>query len=284
MQSIQHWFGKWLLLTLFWFVLNSIDFSQLQLTDFSKDALIGRAMMSILDSLILCWILARSSKRGSPLVLVIFLAVFGMKIGLTVIEAAYLPVLRPIIFSLIMNGAISSLLWSLTAVAFTVGFSNTSLSLDRLESLDWQQKWFQWILKSLLLAILWMVLFVIFGVFVFMNLARLIDPQALATYSNLDMPAWVLPFQGFRALLWLGLSLPLLMQLRGSLINVMILTASIFGIWMGSNLFLAFDLPVGLRYAHLAEVMVECFVFGALVVAIFAWKPHTPFVPSEQSL
>jgi hypothetical protein len=274
MKNIQKWFGKWILLSLLWFVLNSIDFSQLQLNDMQQSALMGRALMSMLDSLILCWVLAKSGKHGIRLAVVIFLAVFGMKIILTVIEATYLPDLQPLVLPLLLNGAIASLLWSLTAVALTVGFTENPISTELQEKPEWSQKWYQWILKPILLAIIWMVLFVFFGAVVFMNIARLIDPQALASYTNLVMPDWVLPFQGLRALLWLALALPLLMQLYGKYNRVLFLSGSVFAVWMGSNLFMALDLPAGLRYAHLAEVMTECFVFGVLVFLIFARKSH----------
>ena len=118
-----------------------------------------------------------------------------------------------------------------------------------------------------------MVLYVFFGGLVFMNLARLIDPQALATYANLNMPDWVLPFQGLRSLLWVVISWPLISQFGGSRSSVMGLTGAMFGVWMGSNLLLALELSTGLRYAHLVEVMLECFVFGILVVLLFAKKP-----------
>jgi len=270
MNNIQKWIGKWILLSLLWFVLNSIDFSQFQLNDMMQPALIGRALMSVLDSLILCWVLARSGKSGIRLAVVIFLAVFGMKIVLTVVEATYLPDLQPIVLSLLINGLIASLLWSLTAVALVDGFTDNSESSDLQEQPEWRQKWYQWILKSMLMGIIWMVLFVFFGGVVFMNIARLIDPQALAIYTNLAMPDWILPFQGLRAILWLIFALPLLMQLHGKYTQVLFLSASIFAIWMGTNLFMAFEIPAGLRYAHLAEVMAECFLFGALVFLIFA--------------
>ncbi len=54
MKNFQKWFGKWILLSLLWFVLNSIDFSQFQLNDMLQSTLIGRGFMSMLDSLILC--------------------------------------------------------------------------------------------------------------------------------------------------------------------------------------------------------------------------------------
>jgi len=281
MAIIKRWLGKWIILSLLWFVLNLLDFSNLQLANTTQQALLGNAMMAMLDSLVLCWVLAKSSKRGAALASLLFLAVFGMKFLLTAVEAVYLPDLQPIFFSLILNGSISSLIWSITAVALNDGFSSGEPSDENVEKPDWSQKWVQWLYKPVILAILWMILFVIFGGLIFMNLAKMIDPQALAVYSNLEMPDWVLPFQGLRSLLWLLVSLPLLMQLRGKRLSVMLLAGTTFGIWVGSNLFMALDLSAGLRYAHLAEVMLECFVFGLLVVIMYTKNKKASVSSSE---
>lgn len=272
MKTIKQWFGKWLILTILWFVLNLIDFSNLQLANTNSEALLGYAIMAMLDSLILCWILAKSTKCKFSLVAPLFMAIFGMKILLTAVEAAYLPDLQPMFIPLLINGAIASIVWSATAVLICISYSSKSDQKQIFDKPDWSQKWYQWIYKPVLVAIIWMVLFVVFGGLVFMNIAKLIDPQALASYSNLNMPDWVLPFQGLRAILWLALSLPLLSQLSGTRSSVMLLTGAIFGVWMGSNLLLALDFSPGLRYAHLAEVMLECFVFGIVIVLIFTRK------------
>lgn len=281
MVTIKKWLGKWIILSLLWFVLNLLDFSNLQLANNLQQAMLGNALMAMLDSVVLCWVLAKSSMRGASLATLLFLAVFGLKFLLTAVEAVYLPDLQPIFFPLLLNGSISSLIWSITAVALNDGFSSGDSSDDKFEKPNWSQKWIQWLYKPVILAILWMILFVIFGGLIFMNLAKIIDPQALAVYSNLEMPDWVLLFQGLRALLWLLVSLPLLMQLRGKRSSVMLLAGATFGIWMGSNLFMALDMPAGLRYAHLAEVMLECFVFGLLVVFIFTKNQKVSVSPSE---
>lgn len=273
LKVLQKWFGKWLLLSILWFVLNSIDFVHLQLNNMSQTAIIGRVIMAIFDSVILCWILAKSRTFGMELVAVIFLALFDVKILMTVIEAVYLSDLRPLVMAILLNGLIACLLWSTTAVALTVGFTQNEPNPINNDQINWIQKWFQLLYKLLLLAMIWMVLFVLGGL-VFMNLAKMFDPQAFSNYSNLDMPAWVLPFQGLRALLWILLALPLIKQLKGKKIGLMIISGCIFAIWMGSNLLLALDLPIGLRYAHLVEVMVENFVFGGLAVLIFARNPE----------
>ena len=273
LRILQKWFGKWLLLSLLWFVLNTIDFVHLQLNDMSQAAIIGRAIMAVLDSLVLCWILAKSKTWGLELMGVIFLALFGIKILMTAIEAVYITELRLVVWDLIFNGLIASLLWSLTAVAMTVGFTQNEPGVDRYDRVNWNQKWHQSILKLLAIAIIWLVIFVL-GELICTSLPKLFAPPSLSNGNNLEILSWVLPLQGLRAIFWLQVAYPLIKQLSGSKIAIALLTGCIFSVWMGSTFLLAIDLLSGIRYAHLAEVLVENFIFGGLTVLIFARNPE----------
>ncbi len=227
--------------------------------------------MAMIDSMILCLVVEKSRKQGLRLMVVLFPALFGIKTILTVVEATYLPMLRPMVAPLLINGIITSSLSIMIAV-LVCNTRYTEQTEENQSKINWHKPWYQWLWQFLAVAIVWMMLFVGFGAFVFLNVAKIFDPQALATYSNLDMPSWVLPFQGLRALLWVGLTLPLVTQLDGSKRNVASLTGCLFAGWIGSNLLLALDLPAGLRLAHLLEVGGESFVFGLMMVLIFSKK------------
>jgi len=154
-----------------------------------------------------------------------------------------------------------------------VGFTRSDPDSIGSDQTNWNQDWFQWVYKLLFLAIIWMILFALGGL-VFMSLAKMMDPQALANFPNLEMPAWVLPFQGLRVLVWILLALPLIKQLKGKKTNLVIVCGCLFSVWMGSNLLLALDLPTAIRFTHMVAVMVENFVFGGLTVLIFARSPN----------
>ena len=227
--------------------------------------------MAMIDTMLISLLIVRSRKNGPALITVLFLALFGMKTVLTVVESVYLPMLKPLIVPLLVNGLVSSLLFVVIAVlVWNAGYESSRQ--DNEIALNWRKPWFQWVWKLPLSAVVWMILFVVFGALVFLNVANYFDPQALANYNNLDMPSWVLPFQGLRALLWLGLSLPLIVQLSGSKFQVAGLVASTFAAWMGSNLLPALDLPAGLRFAHILEVGGESFVFGLVIVFLLAGR------------
>lgn len=255
-----------ILLVFIWFALNLIDFAHVQLTFLNPGDLIGRVLMAVLDVLGLVIILPFCRRRGWSLVWVVFFTLFGVKTFLTVIEAVYLPMLIPLVGTLLVNGLISSLIFTVAAVFLFALFDDdqTNPVPSRVNMF-----WAHWLWKIPLSSFIWMVLFALFGALVFLNLAGALDPTALAEYSNLDMPVWVLPFQGLRALLWLLLCLPFLAQLQGSKKQLFWRVGLLMACWMGSNLLAANQLPVGLLVAHLVEVFGEAFVFGAWLVLVF---------------
>lgn len=262
---------KWLLLSFVWFALSNLDFYRLEISDLSGNTLFWRALMAMIDTMLISLVIVKSRKNGPALVTVLFLALFGMKTVLTVVESAYLPMLRPLIMPLLINGLVASLLFIVVSVlVWNAGYESSNEANNKV--LNWRKPWFQWAWKLPFSAVIWMILFVIFGALVFLNVANYFDPQGLANYNNLDMPSWVLPFQGLRALLWLGLTMPLIIQLNGTKFQVAGLVASIFAGWMGSNLLLALDIPAGLRFAHLLEVGGESFVFGFVIIFLLAGR------------
>lgn len=267
---------RWALLSFVWLALSSLDFYRLELSELSGDMLLWRALMAMIDSMLISLVIVKSRKNGTALMAVLFLALFGIKTVLTVVESAYLPMLRPLILPLLINGFVASLLFVVIAVlVWNDSFTRSNEENEMV--LSWRKPWSQWAWKLPLSAVIWMILFVFFGALVFLNIANYFDPQALADYGNMDMPSWVLPFQGLRALLWLGLTLPMIVQLNGTKFQVAGLVASTFAGWMGSNLLLALDLPEGLRFAHLMEVGCESFVFGSVIIFLLAGRQRMVF-------
>ena len=114
----------------------------------------------------------------------------------------------------------------------------------------------------------WAALFVVFGAFVYLPLARSLDLAAFQVSASPDLPAWVLPFQMVRALLWVAVTLPLIRMMKGSWWETGLAVALLYSVLMGSSLLMATDMPTGLRLAHLVEVFGEAFVFGWIVVAL----------------
>lgn len=279
-------FGKNLLrfsiLVFLWFALNLFDFYHLQLNFLSQRDLFGRFLMVVVDVLALFILLPYCKKRGWQLGLILFTVIFGVKTFLTVIEAVYLPMLVPVSGQLLLNGFVAAALFVL-AVLFVL---NLWVQPDKgtPENTGVSMAWFHWLWKLPLSSFLWMFLFALCGGLIFLPLAKALDPIALSNYSNLDMPVWVLPFQGFRAMLWLFLVMPLLLQLKGTKLHLVFVIGLVMACWMGSNLLAATTMPVGLQFAHLVEVSLETFLFGGWLVLLFVKKEkETNLVSAAQT-
>ncbi|MAT41495.1 MAG: hypothetical protein CL609_04065 [Anaerolineaceae bacterium] len=258
---------RYLLLVFIWLALNLIDFYHLQLIYTPQRELLGRFLMVMVDVFALVLLLSRCRLRGWRLIFVVFLALFGLKTFLTVIEAVYLPVLVPLTGPLMVNGLISSLIIVVASI-FILGLYDQGDQVNNHPSRI-EMNWYHWLWKLPLTSFFWMFLFALFGALVFLNIANWLDPVGLSNYSNLNMPTWVLPFQGFRAMLWLLLTLPLLAQLSGPKKQLVWLIGVVMACWMGSNLLAAGSFSLGLQVAHLVEVTGETFVFGAWLTLLF---------------
>jgi transketolase len=85
-----------------------------------------------------------------------------------------------------------------------------------------------------------------------------------------EVPAWVLPFQAVRALLWTAVTLPVIRAMKGRWWETGLAVALLFSVLMGGNLLQPTDMPTGLQAAHFVEVFGENFVFGWVVVGLLS--------------
>jgi len=243
-------------------------------------------LVSLLHAAVLSWPILRSRWTGWRLVAAIFLVFYGVTTLMVAIEAVYLPEALPLdlVVRLVVNGAITAAVFSVLAVLIQgrmSGVLSTVLSLPKGLSKGGGEEpqeanrrlvmpWTQWVWKLALIGFSWVVLFILFGALVFLPLAGRLAPAALEEYTNMEMPAWILPFQALRAVLWAALTLPVIRMMRGRWWETGLAVALLFSVLMGGNLLRPTGLPVGLQVAHLVEVFGENLLFGWIVV----WLLH----------
>ena len=261
---------KVIILAFILFGLYSIDFLGLSWVEETQAAPASLLLVSLLHAAVLSWPILRSRWTGWRPVAAIFLVFYGVTTLMVAIEAVYLPEALPLdlVVRLVVNGAITAAVLSVLAV----------LILGRMrESAEAQEPnprlimpWTQWLWKLALIGFSWVVLFILFGALVFLPLAGRLAPAALEEYTNMEMPAWILPFQALRAVLWAALTLPVIRMMRGRWWETGLAVVLLFSVLMGANLLRPTGLPVGLQVAHLVEVFGENLLFGWIVV----WLLH----------
>ncbi len=122
----------------------------------------------------------------------------------------------------------------------------------------------QWIWKLALLAVIYILIYIGFGMFVFKPLAGDAFQQF---YAGLVMPQWILPFQALRALIWVALALPVIRMMKGAWWEAGLAVSLLFSVLMGALLLLPNEfMPDAIRMAHFVEVAASNFVFGWIVV------------------
>jgi hypothetical protein len=261
---------KVVVLTLILFGLYSIDFLGMSLAKEAQVAPLSLLLVSLLQATVLSWPVLRSRWTGWRLVGAIFVMFYGVTSLMVAIEAIYLPEALPpdVVVRLVVNGAITAAILSLSAVLIH-GRMKRNKELQE-PNMRLVMPWTQWVWKLAMIGFSWVVLFILFGALVFMPLAGHLAPAALDAYTSLEMPAWVLPFQALRAVLWAALALPVIRMMKGPWWETGLAVALAFALLMGGNLLRPTDMQVGLQTAHLVEVFGENLVFGWVMV----WLLH----------
>jgi hypothetical protein len=259
-----------LILTLILFGLYSLDFFGLTLVEEAKTVPGTLLLVAFLHTVVLSYPIMRARWSGWKLVGAIFCVFYGVTTLMVAIEGVYLPEQLPpaVILKLVVNGAITAAVFSPLAVLIH-GRMRASES-PRKPNTRLVMPWTQWVWKLALIALSWAVLFVVFGLLVYLPLARTLAEEYLEEQPPSEVPAWVLPFQAVRALLWTAVTLPVIRMMKGRWWETGLAVALLFSVLMGGNLLQPTDMPTGLQAAHFVEVFGENFVFGWVVVGLLS--------------
>jgi len=256
-----------IILTLLLFVLYSINFINLHINDFILAAPLSLLLMSCLQAIVLAYIILRSRWSGWPLAITLFFAIYGITGFQPAIEAyVFLQTFKDIIPSqdipsLFLNSAITAAVFAIIAVPLLGKWRPDGG--PREPNLRLIMPWYSWLWKLLLTAFLYVVVYILFGAFVFRPLA---GDAFYEFYGGIQLPDWFIPFQLLRGLIWAAVALPVIRMMRGPRWETSLAVALLFSFLMGFLLVIPNEyLPDAIRHAHLIEVTSENFLFGWLV-------------------
>jgi hypothetical protein len=229
------------------------------------DVLMYLLLVSSLNAAVLSYTVIRSRWSGWRLILTIFFVFYGITTFLSQIETivflSYLQNIVPsdIIPKLFMQGIITAAIVSPLAVAIHGKIRDKEVRSAQLLIMPFKER----LWKLILISIIYVMIYVSFGMFVFIPLAGNAFQEY---YGNLQLPVWIFPFQMLRGIIWVALALPVI-QMMKSRRDASLAVALLFSVLMGSQLLIPNELmPDRIRLSHFVEVTSSNFLFGLVVV------------------
>lgn len=227
------------------------------------------------NAALLLWIARRSGLKGIKMLAQLTFVSFGVQVFMTQIETAYFIKSFPLLqgnfelYHLILNGLITSLLFSLLVTLLSGGFSKKP-GPKVMFNVDLKQA----VRNGAWLGLLYTALYFLFGYFVAwqfrevrlfyggpVELNSFINQLAQALMERPEIPV----FQYFRGILWLLCLVPIFTSFTGKRLELIILSALTLALL--PTVQLAFPnplMPAGVSFAHFIEVAVSTGIFGAL--------------------
>lgn len=245
--------------------------------------------MSILNTIVISYILSRSRYAGWSLVLATFVMFYGAMTVMPQIETAFFVNLPTGMLSrLFLSGAVFALVFSLLAVLVlgktkAQNYSNKNHSLLHMTASEW-------LVKLSVIVISYLFLYFTFGYFIAWRSEAVRayyggnDPGSFLAQMNsvlYDTP-WLIPLQVLRGILWTGIAVVVVRTMKGRWWQVGIAVALLFSVMTAQLLIPNPLMPREVRMVHLLETASSNFIFGwVIVVVLLAWKPSA--TTSEKS-
>ena len=266
---------KVVILTILLVIIGRLALAVVGLKDAAQAAdptgtIIGLLIARALQTIVLSYVIIRSRWSGWRLVVTIFVVFYGIEIFLSLIEAiAFLQHFVDIIPAermpkLFLHGAITTALFSPLAVLIHGKMKGTEESQE--PNLRLVMPWMVWARRLILIAVIYMVIYFLFGYFVAIPLGGEVFQKY---YGDLQLPAWIFPFQLLRGLMFAALALLVIRMMKGRVWEAKLAVALLFSVIMAAGLLVPDEtMPGRIRMAHFVEILSSNFLFGWIVVWI----------------
>jgi hypothetical protein len=244
-------------------------------------ALVALLAVSLLNTLVLGYVVIRSRWAGWKLVLAIFFVFYGVMTVMPQIETAFFLTRLPsgMLPRLFLSGAIIAALFSSLAVLILGKRRSNPTESNRHSRLDMPVG--EWVGKLSLIVIAYLVIYFTFGYFIAWKSAAVrayyggSDPGSfLAQMRSVvrDTPL-LLPLQVVRAILWTAIAAPVIRMMKGQWWEAGLAVALLFAVTSSQLLLPNPLMPQEVRMVHLLETATSNFLFGWLMVLILrGWR------------
>ena len=256
--------------------LLSVNFSTITFSSEASKSPIQLVLIAFVDTLLLSYFVVSSRWGGWKQWGAVFAVLYGMVYILTAIESVYLGSLLSAntVFNLLLNGAIISVVFSGALVLAWKG----KATQEKLQNIRLQMDRREWVWKVVVSAAVYLLLFMVFGLVLYMPLGKALDPAAFAQEQSTASAAGALvfPVELIRGALWALLAVPAIMALPFGWKKTGVIVGLLLAVPLALTQFLATSMTVGLQIAHCGEIFGENLVFGMLLLWILHMHSRLP--------
>lgn len=248
--------------------------------------LLALLAVSVLNTLVLAYVILRSRLAGWKLSLNLFIVLFGVSTFMSQIETAVFVTRLPpgMLRGIVLSGLVFWLIFCPLAVLILGKHKNHEKSIEPKFRL--QMPVSDWLLRLSIIAVSYVIIYFTFGYFIAWK-----SPAVRAYYGGTDsgnfftqMAAifrstpWLPLFQFGRGLLWVALAVPLIRMTKGQWWEAGLAVTLCFGVLTTSPLLIPNPImPAVVRMVHLVETTSSNFLFGWLVVFVLVKWRHRAF-------
>jgi len=264
-------FLKSLILGLIIAILFKIDFWGLEVDLSLGNSFFYLWLMGFLQAMVIGYPIVQTNWSGWRLIGTVFLVYFGIATFMTQIEAVvFLQYLVNIVptedtFKLFFNGAVIAAILAPKAVIIHGKYLKTEEGTEETAKIVMNTK--QWIVKLGLVAIIYAIIYVLFGALVFKPLAGAAFDEF---YAGLQMPDWIIPFQLIRGILFAFLAFPVIRMLKGSFGETGWTVSLLYSVLLASLVLPPNEfMPTTIRLSHMIELFTSMFLFGWVITMLF---------------
>jgi hypothetical protein len=237
-----------------------------------ENAVIILPFVCLLQTAVMSYPIIQSKWSGLKLIIASFLLFFGVATFLTQIETiVFLSLLKNVvpveeIQKFFIQGFAIALLFSVSAVIIYGKVKDSGKMEGRLGYI----LNVNFLARFLGIGTIYLLVYILFGMFVAMPIGGEVFEEY---YSGLQLPAWILPFQIVRGLIWASLAFLILAMMECSWREKALAVALVFSVLPSSFLLLPNPyIPEQIRIAHFVEILSSNFIFGLIA----AWLLKSP--------
>jgi len=262
-------------LTALYIVLLSVNYSALMLSNAATKTPIQLMLIAFIDTLLLSYFVLSSRWEGWKEWGAVFTVLYGMVYVLTAAETFYLGSILSanMVPALLLNGATTSAIFA-GALAWVFGSKGTECGVG---STRLKMPGKEWAWKIIASAVIYLLLFIIFGVIIYMPLGKALDPAAYTQEQSIaaNASSLVFPTELLRGALWALFAVPAIMALPFGWKKTGIIVGLLMAVPVALSQSLS-TMTIGLQMAHTAEIVGENMVFGFLLVRVLGVHSRLP--------